>query len=65
MDGQYKNGWGFGTGGMYRTLEISGVGTRPAVVRGDGLDTGQFGLEVLGQTDKGVPLGDIVPTVYF
>lgn len=48
----------------YRTLEISGVGTRPAVVRGDGLDNGQFGLQVLGQTDKGVPFRDVVPTVY-
>lgn len=48
----------------YRTLKISGVGTRPAIGRGDGLDNGQFGLEVLGQTDEGVPFGDVVPTVY-
>lgn len=61
MDDQYrKRVWVLGD----RTFKISGVGTRPAVGRRDGLDNGQFGLEVLGQTDKGVPFGDIVPTVY-
>lgn len=35
-----ENGFGYWGGGGVHTLEISGVSTRPAVGRWDGLDNG-------------------------